>query len=215
MDRDGRWPDLRDTRRHLAHLGMPKMNLTPAILENEWVRLEPMTEAHREAMRPLAADPEIWALMTLRGDGEHFDAWFDLMLATQESGTQISHAIFRKSTNAMVGHSSYLVISTANQRAEIGWTWYEASARGTEVNPACKLALLGRLFECGAERAELKTHGLNKRSQAAMLKMGAKYEGTLRRQMRTWRGDLRDTVWFSVLKEEWPTVKAGLEVRLT
>ena len=190
------------------------MNLTPAILENDWVRLEPLTGAHREAMRPLAADRDIWSLMTSRGDGTHFNAWFDLMLATQETGTQISHAIFRKSTDSLVGHSAYLVISPPNQRAEIGWTWYTESARGTEVNPACKLALLGRLFDCGAERAELKTHGLNKRSQAAMLKMGAKHEGTLRRQMRTWRGDLRDTVWFSVLKEEWPDVKAGLEKRL-
>ena len=191
------------------------MELTPAVLENEWVRLVPLNETHREAMRPLAADPDIWSLTTLRGDGEHFDSWFDLMLATQLAGTQISHAIFRKTTGEMVGHSAYLVISPPNQRAEIGWTWYTASARGTEVNPACKLALLERLFECGAERAELKTHGLNKRSQAAMLKMGAKHEGTLRRQMRAWRGDLRDTVWFSVLKDEWPDVKAGLEARLS
>jgi RimJ/RimL family protein N-acetyltransferase len=191
------------------------MDLTPAILENNWVRLEPMSDTHRESLRPLVGDPDIWSLMTLRGDGEHFDAWFDLMLDTQATGTQISHVIYRKTTGEIVGHSAFLVISPSNQRAEIGWTWYTASARGTEVNPACKLALLGRLFECGAERAELKTHGLNKRSQAAMLKMGAQYEGTLRRQMRTWRGDLRDTVWFSVLKDEWPDVKAGLEARLS
>ncbi|GJL98008.1 MAG: ribosomal-protein-alanine acetyltransferase [Hyphobacterium sp.] len=190
------------------------MNLIPIMLENEWVRLEPLTEAHRDAMRPLAADPEIWSLTTLRGDGEHFDAWFDLMLAAQETGSQISHAIYRKSTGEMVGHSAFLVISPANQRAEVGWTWYVENARGTEVNPASKLAMLGRLFECGAERAELKTHGLNKRSQAAMLKMGARHEGTLRRQVRTWRGDLRDTVWFSVLRDEWPDVKTGLENRL-
>lgn len=191
------------------------MKLTPAILENRWIRLEPMTDTHRETLRPLAADPDIWSLMTLRGNDEHFDTWFDLMLETQAGGSQISHVIHRKATGEMVGHSAYLAISPANQRAEIGWTWYTASARGTEINPACKLALLGRLFECGAERAELKTHGLNRHSQAAMLKMGARYEGTLRRQMRTWRGDLRDTAWFSVLKDEWPGVKAGLEARLT
>lgn len=191
------------------------MNLTPAILENDWVRLEPMTEKHREQLRPLASAPDLWAWTTIRGDGEYFDAWFDLMLETQATGSQISHVIYRKTTGEMVGHSAYLVISPPNQRAEIGWTWYAATAHGTEVNPACKLALLTRLFECGAERAELKTHGLNKRSQAAMLKMGARYEGTLRRQMRTWRGDLRDTVWFSVLSDEWPEVRAGLEARLS
>jgi len=190
------------------------MDLSPVILENAFVRLEPMEERHREALRPLAQDEDIWALMTLRGYGEHFDPWFDLMLKTQASGSQISHVIYRKSDDTPVGHSAYLVISSTNARAEIGWTWYTAEARGTFINPACKHVLLGRLFECGAERAELKTHGLNKRSQAAMAKMGAAHEGTLRRQMRTWRGDLRDTVWFSVLKDEWPDVKAGLETRL-
>lgn len=191
------------------------MHLTPAILENDWVRLEPMTERHRDQLRPLASDPDLWAWTTIRGDGAHFDAWFDQMMRAQETGIQISHAICRKATDRIVGHSAYLVISPPNQRAEIGWTWCAASAHGSEVNPACKLALLARLFECGAERAELKTHGLNKRSQAAMLKMGARYEGTLRRQMRTWRGDLRDTVWFSVLRDEWPEVRAGLEARLS
>ena len=190
------------------------MDLTPAVLENEFVRLEPLESQHREVLRPLADDQDIWALMTLRGDGEHFDRWFNLMLTEQEAGRQISHVIYRKSDNAPVGHSAYLVISSMNARAEIGWTWYVADARGTVVNPACKHLLLDRLFDCGAERAELKTHGLNKRSQAAMLKMGARYEGRLRRQMRTWRGDLRDTVWFSVLRDEWPEVKAGLEARL-
>jgi len=190
------------------------MKLTPQVLENDFVRLDPMEERHREILRPLAADEDIWSLMTLRGDGPHFDDWFSLMLKTQESGSQISHVVWRKRTGEAVGHSAYLVISPTNARAEIGWTWYTASARATEVNPACKHLLLGRLFECGAERAELKTHGLNKRSQGAMLKMGAKYEGTLRRQMRTWRGDLRDTAWFSVLKDEWPAVRDGLDARL-
>lgn len=190
------------------------MKLDPQVLENDFVRLEPMEERHREILRPLAADADIWTLMTLRGDGPHFDDWFSLMLKTQAEGSQISHVIWRKRTGEPVGHSAYLVISPTHARAEIGWTWYTASARATEVNPACKHLLLGRLFECGAERAELKTHGLNKRSQAAMLKMGAKYEGTLRRQFRTWRGDLRDTVWFSVLKDEWPGVRDGLAARL-
>lgn len=190
------------------------MELTPAVLENASVRLEPMEERHREALRLIAGDADIWTLMTLRGDGAHFDAWFDLMLATQRAGSQISHIVFDKSTARVVGHSAYLVIAPEHARAEIGWTFYEAAARGTVINPACKHLLLGRLFDCGAERAELKTHGLNTRSQAAMRKMGAKHEGRLRRQMRTWRGDLRDTVWFSVLKDEWPAVRDGLDARL-
>lgn len=190
------------------------MEIAPLILENDWVRLEPLDERHRETMRPLADDPSIWKWMTIRGDAEHFDHWFDLMLSEQATGRQISHAVFAKPGGQLVGHSAYLVISRTNKRAEIGWTWYVSEARGTLINPAAKLALLGRLFDCGAERAELKTHGKNMRSQAAMKKMGAVYEGTFRQHTLTWRGDLRDTVWFSVLKDEWSSVRSRLNRRL-
>lgn len=190
------------------------MNLSPLTLENEFVCLEPMAEGHRELLRPLAETPGLWSLMTMRGDGPHFDSWFDFQLKGQAEGTQISHVVTRKSTNTVVGHSAYLMIAPIHARAEIGWTWYSPEARGTEVNPASKRLLLERLFACGAERAELKTHGLNKHSQAAMRKLGAVYEGTLRHHTRTWRGDLRDTVWFSILKGEWPKVRDDLDDRL-
>jgi RimJ/RimL family protein N-acetyltransferase len=190
------------------------MKLEPAVLENAVVRLEPLTEAHRETLRPLAQEAELWALTSLRGDGEHFDHWFDLMLEGSRAGSQISHLVQRRSDGAPVGHSAFLSIVPEHERLEIGWTWYGATARGTQVNPAAKHLLLGRAFECGAERVELKTHHRNLRSQAAMTKMGATREGTLRRHMKCWTGEWRDTVWFSVLKEEWPAVSAGLQARL-
>ena len=190
------------------------MDLKPKILEGRFVRLEPLEEAHREVLRGPADDPEIWEWMTSRGDGAHFDSWFDKMLAGQAKGDQISHAVYRKSDGDCVGHSAYLQISTANAKAEIGWTWYRADARGTAVNPECKLLLLGNLFDYGAHRVELKTHGKNMRSQNAMLKMGARAEGTLRQNLITWKGDYRDTAYFSVLENEWPSVKDGLEKRL-
>lgn len=189
------------------------MKLVPRILENQWVRLEPMTDAHREALRPVADDEDIWTHMTLAGFGPHFDAWFDLMLETQKRD-QISHIVYRKSTGDVVGHSAYLLIVPQHQRVEIGWTYYAAAARKTEVNPACKHLLLGNAFDSGAERVELKTGGKNLRSQGAMTKMGAVREGTWRSQINTWRGERRDTVYFSVLKDEWPKVRAGLEARL-
>ena len=191
------------------------MNIEPAVLENDIVRLEPLGEDHRAELRAIADDPELWALTSLRGDGAHFDAWFDTMLAGQARGDQISHAVRLQADGALVGHSAYLVITPDHARLEIGWTWYAAGARGTAVNPACKHLLLGRAFACGAERVELKTHHRNQRSQNAMLKMGATREGTLRRHLKCWTGEWRDTVFFSVLKEEWPAVKAGLEARLT
>lgn len=189
------------------------MHLDPILLKNHVVRLEPLEERHRELLRSPADDPETWQLAIIRGDGAYFDAWFDLMLAAQEKGDQISHAIWSKTEERYVGHTAFLAISEAHGRLEIGWTWYDASVRGTQINPACKHLMIGRAIACGAQRVELKTHGLNTRSQNAMRKMGATYEGTLRSHTKTWRGDFRDTVWFSVLKDEWPTVSAGLEAR--
>lgn len=190
------------------------MIITPVIRENAIVRLEPLTADHREELRPLADEAELWALTSLRGDGGHFDAWFDLMLANRQSAAQISHLVRRQSDGAAVGHSAYLVITPEHKRLEIGWTWYRADARGTRINPAAKRLLLGGAFEAGAERVELKTHHLNTRSQAAMTKMGATREGTLRHHLLCWTGEWRDTVFFSVLREEWPAVKAGLDARL-
>jgi RimJ/RimL family protein N-acetyltransferase len=114
----------------------------------------------------------------------------------------------------VVGHSAYLVITPIFDRVEIGWTWYRKDVRGTRVNPTAKMLLLGHAFACGAERVELKTHHKNLHSQNAMLKMGATKEGTLRHHAKCWDGSFRDTVFFSVLREEWPGVKAGLEERL-
>jgi RimJ/RimL family protein N-acetyltransferase len=114
----------------------------------------------------------------------------------------------------LVGQSCYLNPRPRDAGVEIGSTWYAGSAQGTFVNPAAKLLLIGHAFACGAERVELKTDALNARSRAAMLKMGATFEGIHRRHMRRADGTLRDTAWFSVLREEWPEVKAGLEARL-
>jgi N-acetyltransferase len=193
---------------------MMDMQISPALLENAHVRLDPLTEDHREALRPLAQEAELWALSSLRGDGEHFDDWFDLMLAGTRAGSQISHLVTNKAIGAPAGHTAFLSIVPDHARLEIGWTWYGAQARGTTVNPACKHLLMERAFACGAERVELKTHHRNLRSQAAMTKMGATREGTLRRHLKCWTGEWRDTVWFSVLKDEWPGVSAGLQARL-
>ncbi|WP_420431199.1 GNAT family N-acetyltransferase [Hyphobacterium sp.] len=185
------------------------MQLHPKVLENDYVRLEPMQEGHRDTLRPAANDPDIWANMTLAGFGPHYDSWFDEMMSAQQRN-QISHVVFRRSTGNVVGHTAYLAIAAPQQRVEIGWTFYTAGARRTEVNPACKLALFENAFASGAERVELKTGGDNLRSQGAMTKMGAVREGTLRSQVNTWRGKRRDTVYFSVLRSEWPAVRANL-----
>lgn len=191
------------------------MQLVPAILEDARVRLEPLLEAHRAVLRGPADDPDIWAFMTQRGDGPHFDAWFDKMLAASAGPLQISHAVIDAVSGACVGHTAFLEISAHHARVEIGWTWYVAGARGGLVNPACKHLLLARAFACGAQRVELKTHHLNLRSQNAIARLGAVREGVLRSHYATWTGQRRDTVMFSILRDDWPGVRDGLDARLS
>ena len=119
------------------------MKVEARVLENEIVRLEPMEEHHRDLLRGPANEPELWDWTIIRGDGEGFDHWFDQLLKARAEGHTISHVVFRKSDNAVVGHSAYLTISETNERLEIGWTWYVADARGSNINPACKRLLLG------------------------------------------------------------------------
>ena len=116
---------------------------------------------------------------------------------------------------AVVGTTSFLEVSPGDARLEIGFTTYAPSAWGTIVNPSCKLLLMQWAFEvAGMGRVQLKTDIRNTRSQAAIAKLGAKYEGVLRRYQRRADDTVRDTVLFSVLAEEWPEVKRGLEARV-
>lgn len=188
------------------------MKLEPKILKGEFVRLEPLAEHHREAMRMAANHESHWRWATKRGDGKYFDDWFDDMHRLHETGQAISHAVI--SNEVVIGHSAYLGITPEFDRVEIGWTWYIPEQRGTRVNPQCKLLLIGNAFKQGAHRVELKTHIKNLHSQNAMAKMGATREGVLRHHVRLWDGSWRDTVYFSVLPDEWPGVEAGLKARL-
>lgn len=190
------------------------MNLVHQPLENQHVRLEPLTEAHREPLRsPALADPDTWRWWPRDMLGEGWDRQFDWQLGEQAAGRWMLHAVIAPGAGA-VGQSCYLAIRPEHDGVEIGGTWYGPGARGSTVNPAAKLLLLGHAFACGAERVELKTDSLNVRSRAAMLKMGATFEGVHRRHMRRHDGTWRDTAWYSVLREEWPRVRAGLEERL-
>lgn len=115
---------------------------------------------------------------------------------------------------SVVGTTSYLDVSLADARLEIGHTIYAPSSWGTEVNPVCKLLLMGWAFDHGFGRVQLKTDIRNLRSQAAIAKLGAAYEGVLRRYQRRADGTVRDTVMFSVTAEEWPQVRERLRARL-
>lgn len=191
------------------------MDLSPAPLSNAFVRLEPLEARHREPLRPLADDPSLWLQTSLNAAGPGFDVWFDAMLAANAKGAQISYAVFDKRRAAYAGHTSYLAIAPDHDRVEIGWTWYGTAFHRSHVNPAAKRLLLAHAFACGAARVELKTGSQNLRSQGAMEKMGATRDGVLRSHAKTWTGDRRDSVFYSILAGEWPAVRDRLDQRLS
>jgi RimJ/RimL family protein N-acetyltransferase len=192
---------------------------TPALsgaptLVGRIVRLEPLTEAHREALRPVAQDERIWTTSLTHALGPSFDTWFDDALAERASGRRLPFAV-RLAEGRLVGSSSFLDVTPAHRRVEIGATWYHPDVWGTAVNPECKLLLLGHAFDVmQVNRVALVTDALNLRSQAAIAKLGAMRDGVLRSDRITQGGRVRDSVVFSILAPEWPSVKARLEQRL-
>ena len=183
-------------------------------LGNHFVSLIRLDPSHKEALRAAADEESIWTWMPFSGFGDHFDDYWSRIERLNETGNTLSFVIYDRLKDQIVGHSAYLEINDYNQRVEIGHTWYGRLARGGYVNPACKRLLLGRAFDWGAVRVELKTHARNERSRAAIKKMGGIEEGVLRSHMRMADCSWRDTVYFSVLKPEWPNVRQGLDARL-
>jgi RimJ/RimL family protein N-acetyltransferase len=191
------------------------MQLEPKTLEGRFVRLEPYAPALREEVRAaLDCDPDSWNLFSTCGRGDHFDAWWSGALDALAEGTQIAHAVRRLADDRVVGTTSFLNISRPHRGVEVGATFYQPDARASAVNPECKRLLLGRAFDDGALCVDIVTDARNQRSQAAIAKLGATREGTLRRHKVTWTGHVRDTVVFSVTDLDWPQVRAGLDARL-
>jgi RimJ/RimL family protein N-acetyltransferase len=189
------------------------MRLEPKVLENRYVRLEPIAEIHREDLRAACdADPATWTdLYPYSLAGEHFDAGWARFYA-DPAADRLNYAV--TVGGRCLGVSSYLTIDPANGSLEIGGTYYHPQVRGGPVNPASKLLMMAHAFESGARRVQYKVDAINARSRAAVLKLGATEEGILRRDRVTWTGRIRDTVVFSVLAEEWPAVRERLDARL-
>jgi len=191
------------------------MALDPVTLENAFVRMEPLGEAHREPLRAAGDDPDLWRYASVNLNGSDFDAWIDHRLHDGPRAGDLTFAVFGKAPGKFVGSSSYLAVSLPHKRLEIGWTWYAKDVWASAVNPSCKLLMLGHGFEVlELNRIELKLDATNTRSWKAVERLGAKHEGVHRAHMVMADGRLRDTAWFSILRDEWPQVKAGLEARL-
>jgi RimJ/RimL family protein N-acetyltransferase len=159
---------------------------------------------------------QVWAFMPARADSsEAMDRWLTRALEAERLGREYPFAVKRLVDGRIIGSTRYLDVQEEDRTAEIGWTWYEPDAWGTSVNPEAKFLLLRHAFEdWHAIRVALKTDVRNLRSQAAIKKLGAVYEGTLRNQRIRPDGSYRDTPIYSIIESEWPAVKRSLEARL-
>jgi RimJ/RimL family protein N-acetyltransferase len=163
------------------------------------VRLEPMIEAHRTALKAACAeDREIWTIYATSYDPDHFDASFDLI---RSRANWRCFSIF--DGDRLVGMSCFIGIEPDRGVLEVGNTYYIPQMRGTGLNSRVKKLMLDRAFEYGFRRVEFRVDSRNARSQAAMAKSGAVREGVIRAERITWTGHVRDTVLFSILRDEW------------
>lgn len=190
--------------------------MEPITLEGEFVRLEPLRGGHLEDLWAAAQEPDIWRWMPIavrtRAD---LEILVEEAVAAQAAGRELPFAVVDRASGRAVGSTRYLDIDPVNRGLEIGWTWYGRAHRGGAVNPESKLLLIRHAFEeWGAIRVFLKTDSRNERSRAAILKLGARYEGDLRNHRIRPDGTYRDTSYYSILPDEWPAVRRGLEARI-
>ncbi|HTN64638.1 MAG TPA: GNAT family protein, partial [Burkholderiaceae bacterium] len=146
---------------------------------------------------------------------EQMQAEIERRLGLQQQGSMLPFAIRRLDTGALCGMTTYMHIDAANHRLEIGSTWYAQSAQRTAINTEAKLLLLTQAFETWTCIAvEFRTHWMNQQSRAAIARLGAKQDGILRNHQRLADGSLRDTVVFSIIESEWPTIRRHLQFKL-
>ena len=193
------------------------MEVGPVTLEGALVRLEPLTLSHAEGLLAAAQDATIWRYLPVPMP-ETLAAMRTLIasaLELQTAGKELPFAIMERTSNTPIGSSRYMSILPADRGMEIGWTWLTPRVQRTGVNTECKYLLLRHAFErlC-AIRVQLKTDRRNLISQRAIERLGAVREGVLRKQMVLYDGYQRDTVFFSILDDEWSGVKAGLEAKM-
>jgi len=192
------------------------LRIEPVTLEGVQVRLEPLSLAHLDGLCGVGLEPELWKwIPTQVRDREEMRAYVELALDEQRRGVSMPFATLLKAEGRVVGSTRYGNVDLKNRRVEIGWTWIGKPWQRSAVNTEAKLLMLRHAFEVlGCTRVELKTDALNEKSRNAILRLGARQEGILRKHTLTYSGRMRDTVYFSILDDEWPAVKAGLEAKL-
>jgi N-acetyltransferase len=186
-------------------------------LEGEIVVLEPLGPEHEEALRAVAADPEIWRWMTVHGhEPDTFTGWLDMTLTAAEEGLEAPFAIVLRATSDVVGSSRYLSLRPEHRGLEIGYTWHTPAVWGKGVNAEAKYLLLRHAFEdLGCMRVEFKTDALNERARAALEALPARFEGIFHKHMLVRDAEVRNSAWYAITDAEWPAVRTNLERRIS
>ncbi|GAB2657093.1 GNAT family N-acetyltransferase [Arenimonas aestuarii] len=187
----------------------------PPILEGTHVSLEPLQPHHGDDLLAAAADGELWNLWyTSVPSSETIRGYMARAMADREAGTAMPFLV-RDPAGEPVGCTRFFRMDPVIPSLEIGFTWYSARVQRSALNTEAKRLLLGHAFDAmGCSVVELRTHVMNHRSRAAIERLGAHFDGILRRQMRMPDGHLRDTAVYSILDTEWPVVRRGLDFKL-
>jgi RimJ/RimL family protein N-acetyltransferase len=191
---------------------------TAPALEGDVIRLEPLAQAHLDGLWEASGDPRIWRWLPILQPSTHAEMadWLDEALERAAAGIDVPFATVRQVDAAVLGSTRFLALRPEHRAVEIGWTWLSPGAWGTGANQEAKLLQFRHAFETwGCRRVELKTDALNLPARDAMEAFGATFEGIHRKHMLVRGGQNRDSAWYSVLDDEWPTVEARIRRSLS
>ncbi|MEO8272958.1 MAG: GNAT family protein [Chloroflexota bacterium] len=188
----------------------------PISLEGSLVRLEPLALHHLDALASVAFDGDLWRWTVVQpSNHEELRAWLTAAVATTTTGAEMAFATVDRASGRAIGSTRFMSIVPEHLRLEIGWTWVGLAHQRTGANREAKLLQMTHAFEAlGANRVEFKTDSLNEKANPGLLGIGATFEGTFRNHMVMPGGRLRHSNYYSVVREEWPAVKAALQGRI-
>src|SRR4051812_23123540 len=189
------------------------IEVDPLTLQFNGVLLEPLTLEHADGLRAAASDGKLWNIRVTSVPEPHKVE--DYIRTALEMRNRLAFAVIDAASGQVIGSTSYHDIVPEVDRVEIGWTWYAHSRQRSHVNTSCKLALLSHAFDTlGCAVVGLRTDNFNYRSQAAIERLGAKKDGIMRHTTLRRDGTVRDTVLYSIVRGEWPEIKAHLHDKL-
>ncbi len=185
------------------------------ILDGYSIQLEPVEEKHSKGLQRAANEEQIWQYMPQKATNEFFNCWFKECLDKMKKGEQITYIVRLKACQTIIGATAYYSIQQENKSLALGYSWYATKHWGSTINSETKLLMLTQAFEVlGINRVELGTDSRNTRSYNAIKKLGATEEGLLRQHMILHDQAITDTIVFSILLSEWPSIKMKLVERI-